>query len=159
MPLLSLQWSVISQASVCLLFTPSFTVRHVCLELWSNGVVSQTGLIWDDAFIRFYYVKSAVRNVLWEVHKQGHPGLTTTTLDMLQESDQFCDTRTVIYAFVSSLLNYWNGLPMGVNQKVLKRLQIVQNATAILITITKKKEQILWLYTVVVIIIITITVT
>lgn len=97
--------------------------------------------------------------MLWEVHKQGHPGLTTTTLDMLQESDQFCDTRTVIYAFVSSLLNYWNGLPMGVNQKALKRLQIVQNATAILITITKKKEQILWLYTVVVIIIITITVT
>lgn len=95
--------------------------------------------------------------MLWEVHKQGHPGLTTTTLDILQESDQFCDTRTVIYVFVSSRLNYWNGLPMGVNQKALKRLQIVQNATAILITIPKKKEQILCLYTVVVIIIITIT--
>lgn len=81
-----------------------------------------------------------------------------TTLDMLQESDQYCDTRTVIYAFVSSRLNYWNGLPMGVNQKTLKRLQIVQNATAILITRTKKKEQILWVYTAVVIII-TITVT
>lgn len=48
---------------------------------------------------------------------------------------------------------------MGVNQKALKRLQIVQNDTAILITIPKKKEQILCLYTVVVIIIITITVT
>lgn len=41
---------------------------------------------------------------------------------------RFNDTQTIIHAFISSGLDYCNGLLTGINQKSINRLQIAQNA-------------------------------
>ncbi|XP_041946919.1 uncharacterized protein LOC121708371 [Alosa sapidissima] len=50
----------------------------------------------------------------------------------------YTDVETVIHAFVTSRLDYCNSLYLGLNQSTLARLQLVQNATARLLTGTKK---------------------
>ena len=40
----------------------------------------------------------------------------------------FNDTQTIIHAFISSGLDYCNGLLTGINQKSISGLQIAQNA-------------------------------
>lgn len=50
--------------------------------------------------------------------------------------------ETVIHAFITSRLDYCNALYFGVNQSSLKRLQLVQNAAARLLTGSRKREHI-----------------
>ena len=52
------------------------------------------------------------------------------------------DFETVIHAFVTTRLDYCNGLYMGVSGSSIARLQLVQNAAARLLTGTKKYEHI-----------------
>ena len=47
-----------------------------------------------------------------------------------------------IHAFISSRLDYCNSLYVGIDQSSLRRLQLVQNAAARLLTNTKKREHI-----------------
>ena len=47
-----------------------------------------------------------------------------------------------IHAFISSRLDYCNSLLSGIDQSSLRRLQLVQNAAARLLTGTKKREHI-----------------
>ena len=47
-----------------------------------------------------------------------------------------------IHAFISSQLDYCNSLYAGIDQSQLRRLQLVQNAAARLLTGTKKREHI-----------------
>ncbi len=54
----------------------------------------------------------------------------------------FRDAETVIHAFISSRLDYCNSLFSCLNQKTLKRLQIVQNSAARLLTRTKRYDHI-----------------
>ena len=48
----------------------------------------------------------------------------------------------LIHAFISSRLDYCNSLLIGIDQASLRRLQLVQNAAARLLTSTKKREHI-----------------
>jgi len=61
---------------------------------------------------------------------------------------QFCSgsvreaTKTVVHAFISSRLDYCNSLQFGISDKLLRRLQAVQNAAARLVTGTRRREHI-----------------
>lgn len=50
--------------------------------------------------------------------------------------------ETLIQAFISSCLDYCNGLYFGLSQSLLSRLQLVQNAAARLLTGTRKRDYI-----------------
>lgn len=54
----------------------------------------------------------------------------------------FNDFERVINAFVSTRLDYWNALLVGVSQTSLSRLQLVQNAAARLLTGARRQEHI-----------------
>ncbi len=54
----------------------------------------------------------------------------------------FKDLETVIHAFITSRLDYCNSLYVGICQRHLSRLQIVQNAAARLLTGMKKRDHI-----------------
>ncbi len=45
-------------------------------------------------------------------------------------------------SFVSSRLDYYNSLYVGIHQSTLSRLQIVQNAAARLLTSSRKRDHI-----------------
>ena len=52
------------------------------------------------------------------------------------------DLEIVIHAFITSRLDYCNSLYLGLPQSSLKRLQLVQNAAARLLTGTRRREHI-----------------
>uniref|UniRef100_A0A3B3HT18 Reverse transcriptase domain-containing protein n=1 Tax=Oryzias latipes TaxID=8090 RepID=A0A3B3HT18_ORYLA len=52
------------------------------------------------------------------------------------------DFEILIHAFISTRLDYCNALYVGLSQKLLARLQLVQNAAARLLTGTRKQEHI-----------------
>ena len=52
------------------------------------------------------------------------------------------DLEKVIHALISTRLDYCNSLYVGLDQRSLRRLQLVQNAAARLLTGTKKREHI-----------------
>ena len=54
----------------------------------------------------------------------------------------FKDLERVINAFVTSRLDYYNALYVGMDQASIKRLQLVQNAAAHLLTGHKKRDHI-----------------
>lgn len=49
-------------------------------------------------------------------------------------------TRTLVYAFVGSRIDYCNGVLAGVSGQLLQRLQVIQNAAARLVTGATKSE-------------------
>jgi len=52
------------------------------------------------------------------------------------------DLEKVIHAFITSQLDYCNSLYFGLPQSSLRRLQLVQNAAARLLTGTRRREHI-----------------
>ena len=48
------------------------------------------------------------------------------------------DLETLIHAFISSRVDYCNALFTGLSKKSIKRLQLIQNAAARLLTRTKE---------------------
>lgn len=52
------------------------------------------------------------------------------------------DLQKTAHAFISSKLDYCNGLYAGIDKSLLKRLQLLQNSTARLITGTSKRDHI-----------------
>ena len=52
------------------------------------------------------------------------------------------DLERVTHAFIASRLDYCNSLYVGMDQSLLRRLQLVQNAAARLLTGTKKRQHI-----------------
>ena len=52
------------------------------------------------------------------------------------------DLEKVIHAFIFSRLDYCNALYMGIDQSAIRRLQLVQNAAARLLTGKKKRDHI-----------------
>ncbi len=66
----------------------------------------------------------------------------TRTLTKVKPFLLFYDFERVMHAFVSSRLDYCNSMYVGINQSTLSRLQIVQNAAAILLTGSQKRDHI-----------------
>ena len=50
-------------------------------------------------------------------------------------------TKTLVHAFVGSRLDYCNSVLVGVSGQLLRKLQVIQNAAACIITGTKKYER------------------
>jgi len=51
-------------------------------------------------------------------------------------------TKTLVQAFISCRLDYCNSLLYGVSDRLLQRLQLVQNAAARLVTGTRRSDHI-----------------
>ena len=49
-------------------------------------------------------------------------------------------TKTLVHAFVSSRLDYCNSVLAGVSGQLLRRLQVIQNAAARLVTGVRKSS-------------------
>ena len=52
------------------------------------------------------------------------------------------DHEKLIHAFISSRVDYCNGLLTGLPKKTIKQLQLIQNAAATLLSRTKRTEHI-----------------
>ena len=90
------------------------------------------GVIFDSAFKFERQVSAVVRNSFF------HLRTLAKTKCYLSPSD----LGRVIHAFITTRLDYCNGLYMGIDQSQLRRLQLVQNAAARLLTNTKKYDHI-----------------
>lgn len=64
------------------------------------------------------------------------------TLSKVKPYLSFNDLESVIHAFISCKLDYCNSLYVGLDHSSLRRLQLVQNAAARLLTGTKKRKHI-----------------
>ena len=90
------------------------------------------GFILDNDFKLDKHISSVVKSSFYQLRiiAKVKPYLPSKQLEM------------AIHAFISSRLDYCNSLYVGINQASLKRLQLVQNAAARLLTGTKKYHHI-----------------
>jgi len=89
-------------------------------------------IILDSQSTMSDHVTSLCRSRFFQVRqlRQVRSSLTTGT------------TETLVHAFISSRLDYCNSLLYGINDGLLKKLQVVQNAAARVTTKTRKFDQI-----------------
>jgi len=89
-------------------------------------------IILDSQLTMSDHVTSLCRSCFFQVCqlRQVRSSLTTET------------TETLVHAFISSRLDYCNSLLYGINDGLLKKLQVVQNATARVTTKTRKFDHI-----------------
>ncbi|XP_062391362.1 uncharacterized protein LOC134079180 [Sardina pilchardus] len=94
--------------------------------------VRNLGVIFDSAFKFEQQVSAVVRKSFF------HLRTLAKTKAYLPRSA----LERVIHAFITSQLDYCNALYTGIDQSQLRRLQLVQNSAARLLTCTKKREHI-----------------
>ena len=94
--------------------------------------VKNLGVIFDGAFKFESQVSAVVRNSFY------HLRTIAKTKAYLSHSD----LERVIHAFITSRLDYCNALYTGIDQSQLRRLQLVQNSAARLLTCTRKRDHI-----------------
>ena len=94
--------------------------------------VRNLGVIFDSAFKFQQQVSAVVKKSFFHLRSLARvkPYLTQAALEQ------------AIHAFVTSQLDYCNALYFGLETSQLRRLQLVQNAAARLLTSTKKREHI-----------------
>ncbi len=94
--------------------------------------VRNLGVTFDSALTFEKQINAVVRSCFYQLKNIAKMKSFLTLRDM----------ESVIHAFISSRLDYCNGLYLGVSQSLLSRLQLVQNAAARLLTGTRKREHI-----------------
>ena len=94
--------------------------------------VTNLGVIFNSTFKFDKQVSSVVKTCFFKIR------LLAKTKSFLS----FNDLERVINAFVTSRLDYCNALYVGMDQASIKRLQLVQNAAARLLTGHKKRDHI-----------------
>lgn len=90
------------------------------------------GVIFDSAFKLDKQISSVVKTSFFQLRL-----LAKVKPYLLRK-----DFERVIHAFITSRLDYCNSLYVGLDQSSLRRLQLVQNAAARLLTRTKKRDHI-----------------
>lgn len=107
------------------------------LQLMSSTVkfsdaVSDLGVMIDSQMIMKAHVAAVSRSCFFQLRQ----------LRSVRNSLSADAAKTLISAFVSSRLDYCNGLLAGISNGLLKKLQSIQNAAARLVTKTRKFDHI-----------------
>ncbi len=102
------------------------------LEIIVKNSVRNLGVIIDSTLSFDNQIKSVVKSSFYQLRM----------ISRLKPILSFKDLETVIHAFITSRLDYCNSLYVGICQRHLSRLQIVQNAAARLLTGMKKRDHI-----------------
>ena len=111
------------------------TVHDVQVVTSTVGVVSSArdlGVVIDSQLSMADHVASVCRSAYYHL-RQIRPALQSLTRDA---------AKTLVQAFISSRLDYCNSVCYGIADKLLQRLQSVQNAAARLVTRTGRREHI-----------------
>ena len=90
------------------------------------------GVVFDDHFTLHEYVSSRCRSASFALYK----------INKIRPYIDKGTTERLVHAFVMCYIDYCNGLMYGLPDNQLKKLQVIQNAAARLVTRTKKFESI-----------------
>ncbi len=94
------------------------------LDIIVKNSVRNLGVIIDSTLSFDNQIKSVVKSSFYQLRM----------ISRLKPILSFKDLETVIHAFINLRLDYCNSLYVGICQRDLSRLQIVQNAAARLLT-------------------------
>jgi len=97
-----------------------------------STTVSDLGVLIDSQLSMSDYVASRCRSCFFQLRQ-----LRQVRSSLTEEA-----TKTLVHAFISSRLDYCNSLLYGVNDGLLKKLQIVHNAAARVVTGVRKFDHI-----------------
>ena len=109
---------------------PFFNVGENAIYTTSHA--RNIGVILDSTMTMEAHIKSITQQAFYHIRNIGRirPLLTTPAAE------------TLVHAFVSSKLDFCNSLLYGVPNKLIKRLQSVQNTAARVVSLTKKSDHI-----------------
>ncbi len=118
-------------------FTPSDThcIPHLNLGVLAPYVkpyVKNLSMVLDSALKLDRQVNQAVKSSFYQLR----------TLVKMKSFLSFTNFERVIHAFITTRLDYCNSLYLGISQSSINHLQIVQNATARVLTGARKHEHI-----------------
>ena len=112
--------------------TLNFTLNIDGSTITPSTKIRNLGVILDPTLSFLPHVNHITKTAFFHLRNIARlrPNLSTTA------------AATLIHAFISSRLDYCNGLLYGTTNKVLKKLQYVQNSAARLLTGTRSREHI-----------------
>ncbi len=118
-------------------FTPSDThcmptVNLGVLAPYVKPYVKNLGVVLDSALRLDRQINQVVKSSFYQLR----------TLVKIKSFLYFTNFERVIHAFITTRLDYCNSLYLGISQSSLKRLQMVQNAAARVLTGARKSEHI-----------------
>ena len=116
-------------------FTLSGSISHLRVGtaiIEPVNEVRDLGIILDSTFTFRTHINNICRSGSLSLHE----------LSKIRKFISQKDTERVVHAFISSKLDYCNGLFYGLPSSEIQKLQRLQNAAARLITRTKKSEDI-----------------
>ena len=102
------------------------------LASYTHSTVKSLGVIFDRAFNFEKQISSVVRGSFFQLRQ-----IAKVKAYLPQK-----DLEGNIHAFITSRLDYCNSMYVGLEKSSIKRLQLVQNAAAPLLTRTKKRDHI-----------------
>ncbi|KAK0146594.1 hypothetical protein N1851_014100 [Merluccius polli] len=102
------------------------------LSLKTRDQVRNLGVLIDSDLIFSSHIKSITKTAFYQLKN------ISRVKGFMSQTDQ----EKLIHAFISSRLDYCNGLLTGLPQKSIKQLQLIQNAAARVLTRTKRLEHI-----------------
>ena len=101
------------------------------LASYNHSTVKSLGVLFDRTF-NFEKKMSSVRGSFFQLRQ----------IAKLKAYLSQKDLERIIHSFITSHLDYCNSLYVGLDKSSIKRLQLVQNAAARLLTRTKKRDHI-----------------
>ena len=112
----------------------SFAIsKHLeSLSLKTRDQVRNLGVLIDSDLTFSSHIKSITKTAFYQLKN------ISRVKGFMSQTDQ----EKLIHAFISSRLDYCNGLLTGLPQKSIKQLQLIQNAAAQVLTRTKRSEHI-----------------
>lgn len=94
--------------------------------------VKNLGVIMDSDLSFSAHIKSITKSAFWHLRN----------ISKIRDFVSKQDLEKLIHAFISCRIDYCNALLVGLPQKSLRQVQLIQNAAARLLTKTKKREHI-----------------
>jgi len=108
----------------------SLTLPNATLQFTNN--VNDLGVLLDSQLTMADHISALSRSCFFQLLQ----------VRSIKQSLTLEATKTLVHAFVSSRLDYCNGVLAGVSGQLLHRLQVIQNAAAHLVTGVRKYERV-----------------